>query len=143
MRPLRTASWPWDRVSIWTGWPREWKPRRNTSFSPIAAARPTGAICSTAPSRPPYSRRGRTRNRYAQRRPPESRDYNTACYQAGLVTKIRLLFALLLLNLFPLAHATNNDVTVPMKLVRLGGHSYIVQGQSGAAYSENQGIMFY
>ncbi|ODV03361.1 MAG: MBL fold metallo-hydrolase [Thiobacillus sp. SCN 63-57] len=54
---------------------------------------------------------------------------------------IRLLFALLLLNLFPLAHATNNDVTVPMKLVRLGVHSYFVQGQSGAASSENQGFM--
>ncbi len=54
---------------------------------------------------------------------------------------IRLLFALLLLNLVPLAHAASNDVTVPMEVVRLGAHSYFVQGLPGAASSENQGFM--
>ncbi len=54
---------------------------------------------------------------------------------------IRLLFALLLLNLVPLAHAASDDITVPMKAVRLGAHSYFVQGQPGAASSENQGFM--
>jgi glyoxylase-like metal-dependent hydrolase (beta-lactamase superfamily II) len=53
---------------------------------------------------------------------------------------IRLLFALLLFNLAPLAHAVD-DVTVPMKAVRLGAHSYFVQGLPGAASSENQGFM--
>ena len=53
---------------------------------------------------------------------------------------IRLLFTLLLLNLFPLAHA-GDEVTVPMKAVRLGAHSYFVQGLPGAASSENQGFM--
>lgn len=53
---------------------------------------------------------------------------------------IRLLFSLLLLCLSPAAQATN-DVTVPMKAVRLGAHSYFVQGLPGAASSENQGFM--
>jgi len=53
---------------------------------------------------------------------------------------IRLLFTLLFLGLLPAAHA-DNDVTVPMKAVRLGAHSYFVQGQPGAASSENQGFM--
>ncbi len=53
---------------------------------------------------------------------------------------IRLLFTLLLLGLLPAAHAAN-DVTVPMKAVRLGAHSYFVQGLPGAASSENQGFM--
>lgn len=53
---------------------------------------------------------------------------------------IRLLSALLLLNLFPLAHAAD-EITVPMKAIRLGAHSYFVQGQPGAASSENQGFM--
>jgi glyoxylase-like metal-dependent hydrolase (beta-lactamase superfamily II) len=41
----------------------------------------------------------------------------------------------------PLAHAADDEVTVPMKAVRLGQHSYFVQGLSGAASSENQGFM--
>ena len=53
---------------------------------------------------------------------------------------IRLLFTLLILGLLPAAHA-DNDVTVPMKAVRVGAHSYFVQGQPGAASSENQGFM--
>jgi len=52
---------------------------------------------------------------------------------------IRLLFALLFLGLLSAAHA--DDVTVPMKAVRLGAHSYFVQGLPGAASSENQGFM--
>lgn len=53
----------------------------------------------------------------------------------------RLLPALLMVFLLPLAHAADDDVTVPMKAVRLGQHSYFVQGLSGAASSENQGFM--
>ncbi|MBI3430823.1 MAG: MBL fold metallo-hydrolase [Hydrogenophilales bacterium] len=53
---------------------------------------------------------------------------------------IRLLFTLLCLGLLPAAHAAN-DVTIPMKAVRLGAHSYFVQGLPGAASSENQGFM--
>ena len=58
---------------------------------------------------------------------------------------LRLLFTLLLLSLLPAAQAGTstrvNEATVPMKAVRLGTHSYFVQGQSGAASSENQGFM--
>jgi glyoxylase-like metal-dependent hydrolase (beta-lactamase superfamily II) len=58
---------------------------------------------------------------------------------------LRLLFTLLLLSLLPAAHAFAstriNEATVPMKAVRLGTHSYFVQGQPGAASSENQGFM--
>lgn len=54
----------------------------------------------------------------------------------------RLLSVLLMVFLLPLAHAAADDeVTVPMKAVRLGQHSYFVQGLSGAASSENQGFM--
>ncbi|MDA8129011.1 MAG: MBL fold metallo-hydrolase [Betaproteobacteria bacterium] len=53
---------------------------------------------------------------------------------------IRLLFALLSLVALPFAHAAN-DLTVPMKAVRVGAHSYFVQGLPGAASSENQGFM--
>lgn len=53
---------------------------------------------------------------------------------------IRRLFALLLVCLLPAAHASD-VVTVPMKAVRVGAHSYFVQGLPGAASSENQGFM--
>ena len=53
----------------------------------------------------------------------------------------RLLSALLIAFLLPLAHAADDEVTVPMKAVRLGQHSYFVQGLSGAASSDNQGFM--
>jgi glyoxylase-like metal-dependent hydrolase (beta-lactamase superfamily II) len=53
---------------------------------------------------------------------------------------IRLLFSLLFLCLCATAQAAN-DVTVPMKAVRVGAHSYFVQGLPGAASSENQGFM--
>ena len=55
------------------------------------------------------------------------------------------LFALLSLILLPAAHAAPPadmmEATVPMKAVRLGAHSYFVQGLPGAASSENQGFM--
>ena len=61
---------------------------------------------------------------------------------------IRLLFTLLCLSLLPAAHADQpigqadiTEVTVPMKAIKVGAHSYFVQGQSGAASSENQGFM--
>ena len=53
----------------------------------------------------------------------------------------RLLSVLLIAFLMPLAHAADDEVTVPMKAVRLGQHSYFVQGLPGAASSENQGFM--
>jgi len=53
----------------------------------------------------------------------------------------RLLSVLLIAFLLPLAHAADDEVTVPMKAVRLGQHSYFVQGLPGAASSENQGFM--
>ena len=53
----------------------------------------------------------------------------------------RLLPALLMVFLLPLAHAADDEVTVAMKAIRLGPHSYFVQGLPGAASSENQGFM--
>jgi glyoxylase-like metal-dependent hydrolase (beta-lactamase superfamily II) len=53
----------------------------------------------------------------------------------------RLLAVLLVLFLPSLGHANDQDVTVPMKVERLGPHSYFVQGLPGAASSENQGFM--
>lgn len=58
---------------------------------------------------------------------------------------LRLLFTLLLLTLLPAAQAApperGAEVSVAMKAVRLGAHSYFVQGLPGAASSENQGFM--
>jgi glyoxylase-like metal-dependent hydrolase (beta-lactamase superfamily II) len=53
----------------------------------------------------------------------------------------RILFALLCLALLPAAWAKTEPATVPMQAVRLGSHSYFVQGLPGAASSENQGFM--
>jgi glyoxylase-like metal-dependent hydrolase (beta-lactamase superfamily II) len=53
----------------------------------------------------------------------------------------RLLTTWLFLFLTPFACASEFEATVPMKAVRLGPHSYFVQGLSGAASSENQGFM--
>jgi glyoxylase-like metal-dependent hydrolase (beta-lactamase superfamily II) len=53
----------------------------------------------------------------------------------------RLLFTLLCLVCLPAAATGMADVDVPMKLVKLGAHSYFVQGLPGAASSENQGFM--
>lgn len=40
-----------------------------------------------------------------------------------------------------LSHALDTTVTVPMQAVRVGQHSYYIEGQSGPATSENQGFM--
>lgn len=57
----------------------------------------------------------------------------------------RLLFSLLCLSLLPAAHAAAQpamaEVSVPMKAIKIGTHSYFVQGQPGAASSANQGFM--
>lgn len=52
----------------------------------------------------------------------------------------RLLLALACLFLGT-AIAADDSVSVPMKAVRVGAHSYYVQGLPGAASSENQGFM--
>lgn len=58
---------------------------------------------------------------------------------------VRLLFTCLCLTLLPAAHADGlprmAEATVPMKAIQAGPHSYFVQGQPGAASSENQGFM--
>jgi glyoxylase-like metal-dependent hydrolase (beta-lactamase superfamily II) len=51
----------------------------------------------------------------------------------------RFLLALFCYAFLPALWAA--DVTVPMQAVRLGAHSYFVQGLPGAASSENQGFM--
>ena len=53
---------------------------------------------------------------------------------------IRILLMLFSFSL-PLAQADDSTATVPMKAVRVGAHSYFVQGLPGAASSENQGFM--
>lgn len=53
----------------------------------------------------------------------------------------RLLLALCCLTFLSAAWASSAAVTVPMKAVRVGPHSYFVQGLPGAASSENQGFM--
>ncbi len=53
---------------------------------------------------------------------------------------IRVLFVLFSFCL-PLAHADDTAVSVPMKAIKVGPHSYFVQGLPGAASSENQGFM--
>jgi glyoxylase-like metal-dependent hydrolase (beta-lactamase superfamily II) len=53
----------------------------------------------------------------------------------------RFLLALFCFTLLPAAWADRLDVTVPMKAVKVGTHSYFVQGLPGAASSENQGFM--
>lgn len=57
----------------------------------------------------------------------------------------RLLFSLLCLSLLSAAHAATHpamaEVSVPMKAIKVGPHSYFVQGLPGAASSANQGFM--
>jgi glyoxylase-like metal-dependent hydrolase (beta-lactamase superfamily II) len=53
----------------------------------------------------------------------------------------RILLALFCLVLLPAARAGTEVATVPMEVVKLGPHSYFVQGQSGAASSANEGFM--
>lgn len=52
----------------------------------------------------------------------------------------RLLFVFLWFTL-PLAQADDTAVSIPMKAIKVGPHSYFVQGLPGAASSENQGFM--
>jgi glyoxylase-like metal-dependent hydrolase (beta-lactamase superfamily II) len=58
---------------------------------------------------------------------------------------IRLLLILSLFGMPPAVQAADSAdataVTVPMKAVRVGTHSYFVQGMPGAASTENQGFM--
>src|SRR5512143_3439843 len=53
----------------------------------------------------------------------------------------QLLLALFCFAMLPAARADATTVTVPMQAVRVGPHSYFVQGLPGAASSENQGFM--
>jgi len=53
----------------------------------------------------------------------------------------RLLLALFCVVCLPAAWADASDVSVPMKVIKLGAHSYYVEGLPGAASSENQGFM--
>ena len=53
---------------------------------------------------------------------------------------IRILFVFLSF-LLPQVHADDTAVSVPMKAIKVGQHSYYVQGLPGAASSENQGFM--
>lgn len=52
----------------------------------------------------------------------------------------RLLFVFLWFTL-PFAQADDTAVSIPMKAIKVGPHSYFVQGLPGAASSENQGFM--
>lgn len=54
---------------------------------------------------------------------------------------LRLVSLLMLLFSFSLAQAVDTSVNVPMKVTRMGNHSYYIQGLAGAASSENQGFM--
>lgn len=53
----------------------------------------------------------------------------------------RILLALFCLALLPAAWAKAEGATVPMQAIKLGPHSYFVQGLPGAASSENEGFM--
>lgn len=53
----------------------------------------------------------------------------------------RFLSLLVLFSLSSLSHALDTSATVPMKAVKVGQHSYYVEGQAGQASSENQGFM--
>ena len=57
----------------------------------------------------------------------------------------RVLLCLLAFNIFSLAHAAQPqgmaEVSVPMRAIKVGSHSYYVQGLPGAASSANQGFM--
>lgn len=53
----------------------------------------------------------------------------------------RAFWLVLMLALPRLALALDATVTVPMQAVRVGQHSYFIEGQAGQASSENQGFM--
>jgi len=52
-----------------------------------------------------------------------------------------ILFVLLCFAFLPSASASKEVATVPMETVKVGAHSYFVQGQAGAASSANEGFM--
>ena len=54
---------------------------------------------------------------------------------------LQTLSLIILLGLTGLSHALDTSVTVPMKAVKVGQHSYYIEGQAGQASSENQGFM--
>jgi glyoxylase-like metal-dependent hydrolase (beta-lactamase superfamily II) len=54
---------------------------------------------------------------------------------------LRTLWLLVLLGLCGSSFAADAAATIPMKAVRVGQHSYYIEGQSGPASSENQGFM--
>ncbi len=53
----------------------------------------------------------------------------------------RILLLAILLGVAGIAHALDAVATVPMKAVKVGRHSYYIEGQAGQATSENQGFM--
>lgn len=63
----------------------------------------------------------------------------------GVFMRVRLLLSVLCLTLLPASYAASTDkmaeVSVPMKAIKVGAHSYFVQGLPGAASSANQGFM--
>ncbi len=54
---------------------------------------------------------------------------------------LRIFWLLIFLGIFSPALAVDTTATVPMKAIRVGQHSYYIEGQSGPATSENQGFM--
>jgi glyoxylase-like metal-dependent hydrolase (beta-lactamase superfamily II) len=54
---------------------------------------------------------------------------------------LRIFSLIILLGLSGLSHALDTDATVPMTAVKVGQHSYYIEGQAGQASSENQGFM--
>lgn len=54
---------------------------------------------------------------------------------------LRIFGFLMLVFSFSLAQAADTSIGVSMRAVRVGNHSYYIQGLSGAASSENQGFM--
>lgn len=54
---------------------------------------------------------------------------------------LRTIWLIILLGLHGTSLALDTSATVPMKAVRVGQHSYYIEGQSGPATSENQGFM--
>jgi glyoxylase-like metal-dependent hydrolase (beta-lactamase superfamily II) len=53
----------------------------------------------------------------------------------------RLLSLIALFSLSGFCHALDTPASVPMQAMKVGAHSYYVEGQAGQASSENQGFM--
>ncbi len=54
---------------------------------------------------------------------------------------LRILSLAVMLGLSSPSHALDASASVPMKAVKVGQHSYYIEGQAGQASSENQGFM--